>query len=81
MTGVFNDSILSGQTALVTGASRGIGAAIAAALLAAAGAKVVGTATTEAGALPRSMRRSGSPEPGTCWTCSRRTPWLICCSR
>jgi 3-oxoacyl-[acyl-carrier protein] reductase len=37
------------QVALVTGASRGIGRAIAAAL-AAAGFKVVGTATTEAGA-------------------------------
>lgn len=49
MTDVFNDSILSGQTALVTGASRGIGAAIAGALVA-AGAKVVGTATSEAGA-------------------------------
>jgi 3-oxoacyl-[acyl-carrier protein] reductase len=40
---------LAGETALVTGASRGIGAAIAAAL-AEAGAKVIGTATSEAGA-------------------------------
>lgn len=40
--------VLSGQTALVTGASRGIGAAIAAEL-AAKGAKVIGTATSEAG--------------------------------
>jgi 3-oxoacyl-[acyl-carrier protein] reductase len=40
---------LSGETALVTGASRGIGAAIAS-LLAAAGAKVIGTATTAEGA-------------------------------
>ena len=42
-------TVLAGQTALVTGASRGIGAAIAA-QLAAAGARVVGTATTVEGA-------------------------------
>jgi 3-oxoacyl-[acyl-carrier protein] reductase len=41
---------LEGQTALVTGATRGIGAAILAAL-AGAGAKVVGTATSDAGAI------------------------------
>ncbi len=49
MTGVFDSDALSGEIALVTGASRGIGASIAAAL-AAAGAAVVGTATSQAGA-------------------------------
>ncbi len=49
MSSIFGPNILDGEVALVTGASRGIGAAIAAAL-ADAGATVVGTATSEAGA-------------------------------
>ncbi len=43
------DKVLAGKTALVTGASRGIGKAIAVAL-GNAGARVAGTATTSAGA-------------------------------
>jgi 3-oxoacyl-[acyl-carrier protein] reductase len=49
MSSPFNSSVLDGEIALVTGASRGIGTAIASAL-AAAGATVIGTATSEGGA-------------------------------
>ncbi len=49
MSNSFSSDALDGEVALVTGASRGIGAAIAAALVA-AGATVIGTATSSAGA-------------------------------
>jgi 3-oxoacyl-[acyl-carrier protein] reductase len=49
MSSLFTSDVLAGEVALVTGASRGIGAAIAA-TLAAAGAKVIGTATSQGGA-------------------------------
>lgn len=49
MNTLFSAEALQGEVALVTGASRGIGASIAAAL-ASAGATVVGTATSQTGA-------------------------------
>lgn len=49
MTSIYTQDALAGEVALVTGASRGIGASIAAAL-AGAGATVIGTATSQGGA-------------------------------
>lgn len=49
MTGLTEIFSLAGETALVTGASRGIGQAVAR-MLGGAGATVIGTATTRAGA-------------------------------
>lgn len=49
MSSSFSNNALEGEIALVTGASRGIGASIAEALVS-AGATVIGTATSEGGA-------------------------------
>ena len=56
-----NPSHKAGQVALVTGASRGIGAAIALEL-AARGLKVIGTATTDAGAARISAALAAFPD-------------------
>ena len=56
--------LLKGQIAFVTGASRGIGAAILQ-KLAEAGAQVIGSATTEAGALAIQQRLSDANWQGT----------------
>ena len=59
MSNVFSSDALAGEIALVTGASRGIGAAIASAL-ASAGATVIGTATSQGGADGISSALQGS---------------------
>lgn len=59
MSELFNSEVLRGQVALVTGASRGIGASIATTLCR-AGATVVGTATSEQGAARISAALPGS---------------------
>src|SRR5512143_4117975 len=58
------DTFTGAQVALVTGATRGIGAAIARAL-AAAGATVVGTATTDEGAAKIAAALAAAGNPGT----------------
>jgi len=58
MSELLKSNSLEGRVALVTGASRGIGAAIAA-TLAAAGARVIGTATSSTGADAISAALSG----------------------
>lgn len=59
MSGLFTNDMLHQRVALVTGASRGIGASIAA-VLAGAGATVIGTATSDGGAASISEALAGN---------------------
>lgn len=59
MSGLFTNDMLQQRVALVTGASRGIGASIAA-VLAGAGATVIGTATSDGGAASISEALAGN---------------------
>jgi 3-oxoacyl-[acyl-carrier protein] reductase len=60
-----SNPVFAGQLALVTGASRGIGASIAAEL-ARRGLKVIGTATTEEGAARITQALSAASSGGAC---------------
>ena len=67
---------IEGQTALVTGASRGIGAAIAAEL-GRRGYQVVGTATTDEGAAKITRHWAHSPAAVACgWMSMTHRLWM-----
>jgi len=76
-----SEQVLQGEIALVTGASRGIGRAIALEL-GRLGATVVGTATSEAGAtaigeaLAEAGIEGGAHQP--CWSTTPASPATVC---